>query len=438
VSLSVAVLMTTMLLSAGDFDLKNSEWNGLAYLKITAREAKVTLKVVNRLRWDTVVRDDVLLFLSPSTEIHGAQLLKFAEDGGKATVVVDRGGATALLAPFGLTLTKGPVIHSEYYRDHPDFPTLKPKDKSFLWFNIEHIVLNHPAAFSTASKPNGRITLTPIIEFAEPGQAFAVSATIGEGEVIFISDASVFINEMQQHVYGDKQFVANILRYHCTRDQCQAQFIGSGATATGVYTSQAESGIAGLEKLFRRAIAELNDMAPLANAAMSEQHAIAQLSLIIAFLVLLFVLWQLRRPATLQPAWHYSEKARRTRVEHWTAALVHAKGSADYFEPTWALARRFWLLLSGERNGLSESDLSSPALREGAAERLASGPLGKHYDAIHHCLEMKHRFLTGSDNNVTATSPRPVVTFDEFDRLWNDYIAVHDVMRGSNQARNDA
>lgn len=368
----IAALAALTLLVPGDFDAESGAWNGVRYLATTAAEAKVgpgcpdacrPLTVLSELDWSTVKATDVLIFVQPTSGVDSEELLEFVHDGGTAIVAVDRGTSDSLVRAFGLRMAEGPVIHDDYFRDHPAFPRVSapavcsqgrsqaelPEGCHFLWYNVRAranaprdygLVLNHPAALTIDPDARDRWERSVIIPFAEPQQAFAVEVQVGSGYALFLSDASVFINDMQRRAYGDKQFVANVMRYYC-EDNCDVKIVLPGTAVGGRYPSRSRRGLGGLEEIFAVGIEELNDLGARVNVWLGTESTLVALAVILLALLLL-ALGVLPWPSGIpRPVWQTQARYRSSHVDYWVQALSRARSSADFSQAALALADRF-------------------------------------------------------------------------------------------------
>lgn len=390
----IAWLAIALLSAPADFDPASQAWNGLDYLPTTAKEARVVVEPTESLDWSSLSRDQVLVLAAPAPGIDPQQVVRFVQDGGHVVVAVDVGSDPALPAAFGLRVATEPVIHDDYHGDHPSFPRLSPPEEAqphFLWYNVDEIVLNHPVALEVAgarrrSDPKAQV----IVPFAEPGQVFAVEVEAGEGFALFLSDSSVFINDMQRHAYGDKQFVANVLRYYC-EDECSATLVLPWAEHTGRYRPELGSGLGGLERIVGLAIDELDSMAASIGEVLGSEEVLFALSVAL-LAALLFGSALLPWPRAIRRfPWQLAPlRARTSDVEYRARALARARSRADFSVAAKALHGRFEAALAGK------SPRGRAALR---------------------CQETFNKV-----RHSATDGPRPGlrVTLQEFERLWDD------------------
>jgi hypothetical protein len=233
-----------------DYDTKSDEWNGLSYLLTTAMEAKVHLEVVRRLDMSTLKPGDVLLSVYPLTPLPETQLLRFVRDGGAFIVADDYGSSAALLDRVGIVRTPGvPANHAQRIEAKAYLPIFLPKEKHFLFFNMDRVVANHPAHLKGIGNP--------ILSYDGGTQHLVMERRWGRGSILAIADGSVLLNEMLKRHYGNKQFAANALRIYCAEEPCRVKLLTSNVTFTGEYLNHTGA-IAELAALFNEAGTFLN------------------------------------------------------------------------------------------------------------------------------------------------------------------------------------
>lgn len=251
-----------------DYGVNSQEWNGLSYLFETAAEAHVDLVPLEEVDWDTVRPDDVLLLLYPTRPPDVDNVLRFLADGGRVVLADDFGAGAPLLAAVGLRREDAPADHHNFRNDLVSFPVFfAPRDAAphFLFFNTSQIIANHPTAV-VADDPTRVHTIVPY-EGAS-GAALVAEASVGRGRLVAVADASLFINDMLRNVHGDKQLVANVLRYNCGPDECRVGLVLPWARWRGEY--RAAPDVHDVESFLRCAVEAVNAAIVEANAALRE------------------------------------------------------------------------------------------------------------------------------------------------------------------------
>ena len=308
VLLSILVPSVAAGQSVRDYALDNDGWNGLDYLVTTATEARVTLVTPPSLDLSTLAPDDVVVLLYPQVELPIADLLAFVDAGGFLIVADDRGTSPLLLEALGISRrADGPSRHTATWDGQAGFQVVRPAGTHFLFFNVDEVITNHPAAFLLA--PNGVAThqaaLNPILSFDGGSEHLVVEANHGRGKLIAVADPSVLLNDMLRRFYGNKQFAANLLRYPCLAEPCKAIIITPDRPIVGRFDSE-KARLGSLPK----DVAELVD---LINESLFEASRLlasppySEVALALAALFAVVLTWRLvlrgRRPfQSLRPA----------------------------------------------------------------------------------------------------------------------------------------
>lgn len=210
-----------------DYSFEEAHWNGLGYLLTTAAEAKVEVEVVDTLDLERLRPSDVLFVFYPA-KLDADAIHAFIRDGGHVILADDRGDGAELLRRLGVRRNpRGPSRHASWYQGMDGMPVLHPQLDHFLFFNVDEVVANYPAAMAGAGEP--------VLSFDDPNERLVVEVRVGRGALLAIGDASLFLNQMLRRFYGNKQFAANALRYYCERDPCALKVLGPTATTTGSY-----------------------------------------------------------------------------------------------------------------------------------------------------------------------------------------------------------
>jgi hypothetical protein len=324
-----------------DYDPSATGWNGLGYLAHTADEAHVGLALRDHVDWRAVSRDDVLFLLYPLAPPLPRDVRAFLEDGGDLVVADDFGRGDGLFALAGLERVPAPATHAPRLADHPRFPEfpLGPPEEHFLFFHADRLVANHPAALVIRDPRRCR----PIVRYATPdAPALVAECTVGEGRLLAIADASLFINEMLRGVHGDKQFAANVLRYFCGPSDCAVTLALPHAVWSGRYRTGPPP-VTDLDSFFRASVAALDGLLADANQALRALPIEPWLGLAAAA-ALALLLWRRGRVGARTDGAGFAG-FRAERVPIVSAAEVRARTlargrRADYSEPAALLRRR--------------------------------------------------------------------------------------------------
>ncbi len=340
------------------FDPTSETWNGLAYLATTAAEAKIEIEFETALDLGTLSHEDVLVVLEGTTPGLETMLGAFVSDGGSLVLAVEENAPPALLATFGLAFADGPLTHNHYFRDHPRFPAFRTVDQAtasvqrtaggagprandglhFVWFNVEELVTNHPVGLVPLADLPSDVAVSPVIRFATPGLAesapsFLVEVKRDRGHALIAGDASIFINDMQRNAYGDKQFVANAMRYFCGSGVCRVRLLTSATTLSGRYEPHHGRRLFGLEGFVEHGLDVIELLMDEANDSLSRpgvQISLALATLLVIALAALGLPWPGRSRI---PAWQRAPAPVLTPARLWADALTAARGTANFRDP---------------------------------------------------------------------------------------------------------
>ncbi|MCA9513591.1 MAG: hypothetical protein KC635_01465 [Myxococcales bacterium] len=401
-ALAVALLVGALAAPAGavtDYDRADADtWNGLGYLLVTAAEAKVDVTVVDALDLATISPDDVLFWIYPTTPLPVDELLAFVGDGGSLIVADDQGSAEPLFAAVGITREPDGPRHQEHWFAQEDgLPVIPRQSDDFLFFNVEELVANHPAALRSAEGG--------VVAFDDPRELLVVRRELGSGRLLAIGDPSIFLNQMLRRFYGNKQFAANVLRVFCRAEPCHVTLLMPTTTASGSYEGGAgDRGSA--ERIAEEAVKALNDALSGVSKALSADPVsrliLFGLPLVGAMLVLLaLAVW--RRPV-LTPALGGAILGRSPLVAE-AAGLAAARGDADFLAHA--------LTLVDHADALADANAIEAVL---AGER--PPPRGTTQDAVE---LVRHALLRVQREAASLRSLQPpVVSAERFARLYDD------------------
>lgn len=352
------------------FDPASDTWNGLAYLATTAKEAKIEVEFETALDLTTLSHEDVLVVLEGTTPGLETMLAAFVSDGGSLVLAVEQNAPPSLLATFGLAMADGPLTHDHYFRDHPRFPAFRPDGVAkhlgtaekprasdaphFVWFNVEELVTNHPVGLVPLADLPSDLAVSPVIRFATPGPSesapsFLVEVKRDRGHALVVGDASIFINDMQRNAYGDKQFVANAMRYFCGSGICRVRLLTSATTLSGRYEPHHGRRLFGLEGFVEHGLDVIELLMDEANASLSRPGVQVTVALVTLFIIALAALGLPWPGRARIPAWQRAPAPVLTPARLWADALTAARGTANFRDPailvgqglTAALERRY-------------------------------------------------------------------------------------------------
>lgn len=390
---AIAVLAAAAPVWAGggeDFAPASEAWNGLGYLRATAAEAKVKLRILPKLDWNRVDERQILLVIAPKVQLDAAgqaQLVAYLDAGGRLIVADDFRAGASWVRPFGLQFSDHPGPTPEHDADRRYLPVVGPADEPeladrpppmnrFLGFEVSQIVLNHPAALLHGGELQPgwrRLNRGPYLDGV---RSWLVEVVGPSGRVLAVADSSLFINGMLTRYRGNKQFAANVMRYYCVEDRpCEVLLLANLEDMQGVFRPRRarEAGGPAHTDDVRAAIGAA--LAGLANALRTPM--LRPLAWFVALLLLAIpIVMAGRLPAPLLPP--RASSGGNSSVLFDTVRAWLARPGADYRRPARQLAlhlARLVALSSRRRADEPMADLHVPQLHDlsGAIDVLVEG-----------------------------------------------------------------
>lgn len=187
-----------------DYLPDNLGWNGLSELSELARGMQLRIELLEELDWSRLPPRSTLLVIYPQVELDPLALGAFLGRGGRVLIADDFGHAGRLLDKLGIHRVEEPPPRAgRHHQGNPNLPvaTRGPAGHP-LTSGVREVIANHPAAF--------RSTLPTLLGF-EGGEQLAVTASVGQGTLVALSDPSVLINGML-HFEGNLTLATNLLR----------------------------------------------------------------------------------------------------------------------------------------------------------------------------------------------------------------------------------
>lgn len=210
------------------FSSFNPDWDGTSDLRTLASDAGSDAVVIrNTSQYSGHGQGDVAFVIAPTDSYSPAAadaVTAYVERGGTLVVAArDGDAAPALLEAVGADARPiGPTLRDERtYHRSPALPEASNVTDHALVANVSMVTLN----YGTAIKPGNATVLIRSSEFSyldrddnqspsenETLQAHPVVTTepVGQGQVVLISDPSVFINVMQDET-GNEAFAAALV-----------------------------------------------------------------------------------------------------------------------------------------------------------------------------------------------------------------------------------
>lgn len=218
--------------STAAFGTYNAAWDGSSDLRSTADDLGVDHEIaLNTTAYESVpAKDTVAIVLSPESEYspqERARLARFVNEGGTLLIAEDYGphGNTILQAVGATARFDGtPVRDERYTYRSPAMPVARNVSNHTYTQNVSKLIINH----GTVVRSNNATVLVRTSEFAYldtngnnaldedeslERRPIATVEPVGNGQVVTVSDPSMFINAMLDRP-GNEQFVQNLLGTH--------------------------------------------------------------------------------------------------------------------------------------------------------------------------------------------------------------------------------
>ena len=234
-SLLVPVYGSTQSPPPADYDPQSGAWNGLSTLMTVAEESDLNLTVGSRLNYDELRPSGRLFVVYPEENLDVESLASFVVDGGRLVLADDFGASGTFLERLGITRDTPGVEglpHDSYARDNPALPVFEPTGVHPLLEGVGSVIANHPAVLHHSGGP--------VVPYSGGG-GLVYDMNLGQGKVIVVGDASLFINRMLEA--GDNRRLAeNALTYLCAdrADDCAVRLLVGAFEQVGQYRTAEE------------------------------------------------------------------------------------------------------------------------------------------------------------------------------------------------------
>lgn len=179
-----------------------------------------------------------LALLAPGPVQDPAGVRRFVQEGGRVLVAVDDDSANDLLREFETHATEPPA-EGERLGGHDALFVLRPP-QARVFSGVGALVTNRPMALA----PIG--VLDPAVRFAD-GTPFAWHLKLGEGELLLLGDASLFINLMLD-AGGNRVFAANTASWLSRGGTVPLTVVGGGVPLTGTFGTPDAEGVDGINE----------------------------------------------------------------------------------------------------------------------------------------------------------------------------------------------
>lgn len=272
---------------AGDYDVDNTEWNGLGMFTSLASGAGYKVESSTSIDWAELQPDDVLVIVYPTNYLEPFKLAGFLQSGGRVILADDFGESKRALQELRIIREAAAGrIRAKYYNNRSFAPIATPKSKGHpLANNVEELTTNEPAVYTSVEGH------TTVFGF-EGDMGLVVAGELGRGRFVAIADPSVLINRMLQFK-GNMQFAINLLNYFRDDDKGAGRLVilHSGFTMTGEPPVPKGGSVSSLLDQFNRWLLDRNDYLLTADAT----RAVGILAALIVALLGLAALPLLRR-----------------------------------------------------------------------------------------------------------------------------------------------
>jgi len=196
IAASTVILVTMVYPPIDDLHVKNPEWNGLSQMYRLVKPERVD----DFSELTTIDSGSTLFIIGPERHYTDDDA-KAAEDylsrGGKMVVMDDFGSANTLLAKLGLDASfTGKLLADPLFKDKSHLlPRIRTEDSGGFG-GAKTIELNYPTTISNTEGTNIHASSSRFSYLAENPGDDGTNKRFGAGEVVLVSDSSVFINGM--------------------------------------------------------------------------------------------------------------------------------------------------------------------------------------------------------------------------------------------------
>lgn len=213
-----------------DFDPQSADWTGLSRFIDAGRTVGVTVTPTDTLDYRQLNPDEPMIIVYPQQPVDVQNLIRYVADGGRVLLADDFGESEDLLARLEIQRVvsdPGNLPHDTYANGNVALPIITAHGRHDLLTGVDQIVANHPSVISNVGGP--------VLRYDEGG-GFVYDMNLGQGKVIVVADASIFINQMLAEA-DNEVFAANALRYIC-RDKpiCEAHLYTKQFSQVGAYS----------------------------------------------------------------------------------------------------------------------------------------------------------------------------------------------------------
>ena len=192
---------------AEDLSAERTTWNGLSHLRAIAASAGRT-EYPEYIDATKLTLSNALLIVHPTAPLPTSELVTFMRSGGHVAVADDFGRGREFFRTFGMGMHGPGRAQLITLRHNPELPLATAPEQHPLAEGVDALVTNHPQVLY---HPSLRAVFA-LTGASGTQSAVVLSAAVGKGRLIAISDASVLINNMLEFS-GNRRFAANLVRY---------------------------------------------------------------------------------------------------------------------------------------------------------------------------------------------------------------------------------
>ncbi|WP_139328928.1 DUF4350 domain-containing protein [Haladaptatus litoreus] len=230
--IALIALVTAASTSAASFGIYNSAWDGSSKLSAEAEATGAAVTVARDVEeYDSVPPNETIAFiLSPDKPYNPStrqNLQQFVQNGGTLVIAEDFGThSNPLVQSLGVNARfDGHLIRDDRYNyQSPAMPVARNVENHSYTENVSALTLNHGTAIQTQNgsaivqssgyayldtTSNSKLDNNETIA----NHSVVTTHSVGQGQVVLVSDPSVFINSMLERS-GNKEFVHNLVSTH--------------------------------------------------------------------------------------------------------------------------------------------------------------------------------------------------------------------------------
>lgn len=229
-----------MLSSSADFSIFNTGWNGTSGIAVSTYKAgkfspsfelRSTGGDVEFIRYgigdiDLDPASEALAIIGPTRDFsaaEGALVGDFVRAGGNLLLADDFGAANTLLEAMGAgSRFSGKLVFDLSFGKSPEFPICYEIAPDVLTTNVTSLQLNYATSIVVGGSSDTLVWTSlaswsdtdgdRMQDFGEPSGPFSVLVRehLGSGEIVLLSDPSVLINGMREHL-DNEVFASNLV-----------------------------------------------------------------------------------------------------------------------------------------------------------------------------------------------------------------------------------